>query len=99
MVSSKKYNLTKKNLSKEIFLKVGTSKLYVEIIVDDLINILKVLIKENKLVIKNFGSFKLIIKNERIGRNPKTKELYKINKRKTLSFTSSKHLIKQINFC
>ena len=48
-------------------------------------------LKKNNLIIKNIGSFKLIEKNERIGRNPKTKEEFIICKRKSISFLSSKN--------
>ena len=97
MVSSKNYNFTKKELSKDIFLKVGISNVYINLITDDLINILKILIKKDKLIIKNFATFKTILKKERMGRNPKTRESYKIKKRKALSLIVSKHLNKQIN--
>ena len=46
MVSSKNYNFTKKELSKDIFLKVGISNVYINLITDDLIDILKILIKK-----------------------------------------------------
>ena len=39
----------------------------------------------------------IISKNERIGRNPKTKEQFLIKKRKSISFISSKNLTKIIN--
>ena len=97
MVSSKNYNFTKKELSKDIFLKVGISNVYINLITDDLIDILKILIKKDKLIIKNFDTYKTILKKERMGRNPKTRESYKIKKRKALSLIVSKHLNKQIN--
>ena len=36
--------------------------------------------------IKNFATFRIIDKGERIGRNPKNKKIYKIKARKSLSF-------------
>ena len=47
--------------------------------------------------LKNFGTFKILNKNERIGRNPKTKEIHIIKKRKTISFVPSKAFIKKLN--
>ena len=79
-------NLTKKNISKNIHLKIGFSFNYTAELIDDFIDILKVSIKKEKLNIKNFGTFKLNEKKERLGRNPKNKETYIINKRKSLSF-------------
>ena len=41
----------------------------------------------------NFGTFKLKQKNQRIGRNPKTKVEVMIEARKVISFIPSKHLL------
>ena len=92
MEEIKKKSLTKKDISKKINLKTGLSKLYAEQITDDFIYILKDLIKNKEISIKNFASFKTISKNERIGRNPKNKKIYNINARKSLSFIASKKL-------
>ena len=92
MEEIKKKSLTKKDISKKINLKTGLSKLYAEQITDDFIYILKDLIKNKEISIKNFASFKIISKNERIGRNPKNKKIYNINARKSLSFIASKKL-------
>ncbi len=45
------------------------------------------------LSISNIGSFKIKKKNERIGRNPKTKEEHLIKSRKVISFKKSNKLI------
>ena len=45
------------------------------------------------LSISNIGSFKINKKNERIGRNPKTKEEHLIKSRKVISFKKSNKLI------
>ena len=90
MSEIKKTNLTKKDISKKINLKTGLSNSYASIITDDFINILKNLIKNKETNIKNFATFKIINKNDRIGRNPKNKEIYKIKARKSLSFITSK---------
>ena len=92
MEEIKKKSLTKKDISKKINLKTGLSKLYTEQITDYFIYILKDLIKNKEISIKNFASFKIISKNERIGRNPKNKKIYNINARKSLSFIASKKL-------
>ena len=92
MEEIKKKSLTKKDISEKINLKTGLSKLYAEQITDDFIYILKDLIKNKEISIKNFASFKIISKNERIGRNPKNKKIYNINARKSLSFIASKKL-------
>ena len=50
-----------------------------------------------QLVLKNIGTFKLSTKNERIGRNPKTKEEFLISERKSIRFIVSKNLSKVLN--
>ena len=97
MFENKKVNFTKKDISKKIELKTGLSNLYINEIIDDFINILKNLAKENQLNVKNFGVFRIINKNERLGRNPKNKKIYKIKARKSLSFIASKKLNKKMN--
>ena len=78
-----KKNLTKKDISKKINLKTGLSNLYAKQITDDFINILKSLIRNKEINIKNFASFKTINKKERTGRNPKNKKIYNIDARKS----------------
>ena len=97
MLKIKRLNLTKNHIVKEINLKIGLSDSYINKIVDSLIEILKVSIKNKELNIKNFGTFKTINKNERFGRNPKNKKIYKITARKSLSFIISKKFNDEIN--
>ena len=92
MSKIKKINLTKKDISKKINFKTGLPTVYVNKITDDFIDILKNLITNKEINIKNFATFKTIKKNDRIGRNPKNKKIYKINARKSLSFITSKKL-------
>ena len=87
----------KKILSKKIYNEIGISQAYNEIITNDLIFILKAIIKDGKLNIKNFGTFKILNKKERIGRNPKTKKIYTIEARKSISFKSSQKMNDKIN--
>ena len=97
MSKIKRLNLTKNHIVKEINLKIGLSNSYINKVVDNLIEILKVSIKNKELNIKNFGTFKTINKNERLGRNPKNKKIYKIAARKSLSFIISKKFNDEIN--
>ena len=89
-------NLTKKEISKFISKKIGLSNHYIDNVVEDLIVSLKETIIGGKLHVLNFGSFKIIYKKERVGRNPKTKIEYQIKAQKSLSFSSSKNLEKNI---
>ncbi|MBD1172552.1 HU family DNA-binding protein [Pelagibacterales bacterium SAG-MED05] len=97
MPKTKKTQLTKKDISKKINLEIGLSKSYANKITDNLIFILKDLIKNKEINIKNFGSFKIVKKKERIGRNPKNNKTYLIEARKSLSFKISKNLNNKIN--
>ena len=87
----------KKDLIKDITFKTGLSSTVSKKIFNDLVNILIQNIKKGSLVLKNIGSFKIIEKKERIGRNPKTKEKFIISARKTVSFTPSKKIIENLN--
>ncbi len=90
--SFKKIDLSK-NISKKIGVSVSLSKKLTE----DLLEILSNKIKDNDLNLKNVGSFRIIYKKDRIGRNPKTKEEFMIRSRKSISFTASKNLIEKMN--
>jgi len=87
----------KKDLIKDITLKTGLSSNVSKKIFNDLVNILILNIKKGSLVLKNVGSFKIVEKKKRIGRNPKTKEEFIISARKTVSFTPSKKIIENLN--
>ena len=90
-------NITKYDFSKNISDKTGFPISLSRKIVDDLFVIFIEMIKNNDLVLKNIGSFKLSKKNERIGRNPKTKEEFLISERKSIRFIVSKNLSKVLN--
>ena len=90
-------NLTKEDICIFLSRKKGYSLLYSKKIINYLIEILIDEIKENSFNLKNIGTFKILNKKERIGRNPRTKEIYKIKARKTLSFKPSTNLSRKIN--
>jgi len=90
-------NLTKKDIIKDLAFKTGFSFIYSKKLLSDLIEIIIQNIKSNNLILKNIGSFKIIYKEERIGRNPKSKQKFIISARKSVSFGPSKKLSNQIN--
>ena len=90
-------NITKYDFSKNISDKTGFPISLSRKIVDDLFVIFIEMIKNSDLVLKNIGTFKLSKKNERIGRNPKTKEEFLISERKSIRFIVSKNLSKVLN--
>ena len=90
-------NFTKNDFSKNMSDETGFPISLSKKIVDDLLIIFTEMIKNNDLVLKNIGTFKLSKKNERIGRNPKNKEEFLISKRKSIRFIVSKNLTKVLN--
>ena len=91
-------NLTKKEIVNSIYMQIGFSKVISENLLEDFFNvILEGLKKNEKVKIAKFGTFILRDKNSRVGRNPKTKEIKVISKRKVVLFKPSKELKKKIN--
>ena len=89
--------LKKEDLVKSLVKKKGFSLRLSKEIVDSIIDELIFTIKNDNLILKNIGSFKILKKRERIGRNPRTQEKYLISPRNSISFTTSKKLIKLLN--
>ncbi len=93
-----KKNFTRKELSNKISKRIGFSKNYSSIIVDDFFEtLIHHLVKSKQIKISSFGTFQVKNKKERIGRNPKTKEEAKISSRKVVKFRPSSFFKKKIN--
>ena len=91
-------NFTRKDLSNKIFKNLGFTKNVSSKIVDNFFEILILeIIKSNKIKISSFGTFSVLNKKERIGRNPKTKIEAKICSRKVVKFKSSSLLKEKFN--
>jgi len=91
-------NFTRKELANNIFKNLGFSKNFSSTIVDDFFEtLIQHLIKFKKVKITSFGTFEVINKKERIGRNPKTKEEAKISSRRIVKFKPSIIFKKKIN--
>ena len=79
-------------------MQIGFSKKVSETILEDVFQmILENLIKHKKVKIAKFGTFILRKKNQRIGRNPKTKEEKIITERNVILFKASREFKKTIN--
>lgn len=93
----------KKVITKALFVNhlnetIGLSKRECQIFFETFIDIIMQGLKNKKDVkIVNFGVFKLKQKNERVGRNPKTKVEVMISKRNVVKFKSSEFLLNLIN--
>ena len=91
-------NLTKKELINSIYMQIGFSKKISENLLEDVFQILlKNIIDKKKVKIAKFGTFILRKKNQRIGRNPKTKENKIITSRNVILFKPSKEFKNYIN--
>ena len=92
-----KKNFNKDNLYKLLSEKTGFSLLLSKKIINDLIEVIIKEIKKENFNLVNLGKFKIILKKDRLGRNPKTKQTFIINKRKSISFTASKNFSQFLN--
>ena len=93
-----KKNFTRKKLSIKVYQNLGFSKNISSTIIDDFFESLaSELVKLNKIKISSFGTFEVINKKERIGRNPKTKVEAKISARKVVKFIPSISIKKKLN--
>ena len=91
-------NLKKKDIINSIYMQIGFSKKISETLLEDILEIiLKNIIKHKKVKIAKFGTFSLRKKNQRIGRNPKTKETKIISERNVILFKASKEFKEYIN--
>ena len=93
-----KKNFTRKDLSNKVYQNLGFSKNISSSIIDDFFESL-VLELENfdNIKISSFGTFKIIDKKERMGRNPKTKVEAKIVARKVVKFKPSNAFKEKLN--
>ena len=91
-------NLTKKEIINSIYMQIGFSKKISETLLEDILElILNNIIRYKKVKIAKFGTFILRKKNQRIGRNPKTKENKIITERNVILFKASKEFKEYIN--
>jgi len=91
-------NFTRKELTNKLYQNIGFSKNYSSVIIDDFFEILiHGLLESGKIKITSFGTFKVINKKKRIGRNPKTKIEAIIVPRKVVKFIPSTLIKEKLN--
>ena len=91
-------NLTREDIAEILHTDFGLTKKDCIIFVNDIISIIiEGLNTSGYVKIHNFGSFKVIRKKSRIGRNPKTMEDVIISERNVLKFKPSKIILDYIN--
>ena len=93
-----KINYTRKNLTNKIHQDLGFSKSFSSTIVDSFFETLSSeLIKSKKVKISSFGTFTVINKKERLGRNPKNKIEAIISARKIVKFKPAFNVKEKLN--
>ena len=90
-------NLKKIDLIKNLSLKTGFSLNYSKKLCNDFFDILIKNISSGKYILKNIGTFKVILKKERLGRNPKTNQEFLIPPRKSITFKPSKNITEKLD--
>ena len=94
----KRNNVSKDYLLIKIFFEIGIPISFSKKIINHFFNILiEGLKKDGSVKLSGFGTFKVLSKKQRIGRNPKTKIEYKISSRKIVSFSLSSDIKRKIN--
>ena len=93
----KRDNISKDRLIEKIYTDIGIPKNFSKKIIDFFLDtVIEGLQEDQKVKLSGFGTFKILNKRERVGRNPKTKIEYTINARKVVSFYPSKILKKKL---
>ena len=93
-----KKNFTRKNITNKVYQNLGFSKNISSKIIEDFFETtIDILMKFKKIKISSFGTFEVVSKNERIGRNPKTKMEAKISARNVVKFKLSNIIKNKIN--
>ena len=89
--------LTREIIAKQISIEFGIAYSTVYKKIDKILEIWSNEMIISDVSISNIGSFKIKKKNERIGRNPKTKEEKEISKRDVVLFKPSKEFRELLN--
>ena len=93
-----KKNFTRKDLSNIIYKNIGFSKNFSSNLIDNFFEILiQSLLVSDKIKISSFGTFKILKKKQRVGRNPKTKVEAIISSRMVVKFIPSSMLKEKLN--
>ena len=90
--------LTKSSMINYLNENIGLSKRECQVFFEVFLELItQELVEEKDVKLVNFGIFKVMKKNARIGRNPKTKEEVMISERNIIKFKPSSFLVNAIN--
>ena len=90
--------ITRKELAEAVYAAVSLPRKeaseFVEQVIDEICD---AIIRDGEVKLTNFGTFSVLYKNERMGRNPKTHTEHVITARKAISFKPAAGLKRKIN--
>jgi integration host factor subunit alpha len=90
--------ITRQELGAAVYAAVSLPRKDAAAFVDEVIDeICDAIIRDGEVKLSNFGTFKVLSKNERMGRNPKTHLEHVISARKAVSFKPAAGLKRKIN--
>jgi nucleoid DNA-binding protein len=90
--------MTKIDIINRIADQTGLPKQDAEVATEVIISLVKqALTNEEPVILRRFGSFQTRLKNERVGRNPKTGEEAVISARKVVRFKAGKYFKEAVN--
>ena len=90
-------NFNKSEIIKVLSNQKGYSKNFSKKLINDLLDSMILCLNTGEINLKNFGTFKLIKKKQRLGRNPKTKQEFIISARKSVKFTISSKFLNELD--
>ena len=94
----KRNNLSKNIILKKINYNLGIPNSFSKKILNLLLEIIvEGLNRDGRVKLSGFGTFRILNKKSRIGRNPKTKIEYQIKARKVVTFSPSYSVKREIN--
>lgn len=97
-ISNADFTYTRADLAEEIYADLGISFAESSDIVDKTFNVITDALESgNNVKLSSFGTFEVIKKEARVGRNPKTKVEVTISPRKVIRFRPSKILTEAAN--
>ena len=89
--------LTRARLAEALYMHVGISHAECATFTDSVIETMRDALQAGSLKFPHLGTFKVVQKRARVGRNPKTKEVKPISARNVLTFTPAISLRRAVN--
>ena len=92
------HTLTRKDLADAVYAVANIPRKEAEALVDRVISeICDALVRDGEIKLSNFGTFTVLSKPERMGRNPKTYKEHLIPAKRSISFKAAAGLKRKVN--